>query len=94
MILPHVRTQIEITFSDVYVKVTGHLHTTFFNCTAEGLHYRENMMSSTFGNLKTKLEEAAQKLFEKDKPHFQKKDINVVKKEMIIKFKKEFVHTE
>ena len=94
MVLPHVKTELEITFNDVYVKATAHLHHTFFNCTAEGLHHRENMMSSTFGNLKMKLEEEAQRIFITGKRHHQKKEINAVKRDMIAKFKKEFVHTE
>ena len=94
MILQQSKIAIDKTLNDVYVNVTRHLHATFFNCTAEGLHHREHVMSSTFGNLKANLDSAGQQLLEKGKYVDLENDIERIKQEMINKFTKEFTHTE
>ena len=82
------------TLNDVYINETRHLHATFFNCTEEGLHQRENIMSSTFGNLKANLDSTGDQLLEKSKHLDLENDIESTKQAMIRKFKKEFAHTE
>ena len=92
--MPQSKIAIDKTLNDVYINVTRHLHATFFNCTVEGLHHREHLMNSTFGNLKTNLDSAVQQMLEKSKYEHFEKDIESAKQEMINKFIKEFAHTE